>query len=68
MFKIEKGVPVTARHPKKRYPISQMEAGDSFVVLTNSERIYAAQMARKCGFVYTSRKQKDGTYRIWRVE
>ena len=67
MYEIEKGVPLQASVRPTKFPFKQMEVGDSFVVESQSARISVIQRAKVLGYFVTSRKQLDGTYRIWRV-
>lgn len=72
-LKIEKGVPLQALgrgggRKGKGYTaaIRTMDVGDSFTVPTGAHRnIHAlfGQNGRKCA----TRKQPDGTHRVWRV-
>jgi len=45
-----------------------MEVGHSFVVQTSKERNCALMAAWNLGIYISTRRQEDGTYRIWRVE
>lgn len=62
-FKVEKNVV-----RKTKYPFAKLGVGESFVVPNKSMRSFALRVAKKFGFVATSREQEDGTYRIWRIE
>lgn len=76
MFKIEKGMPIIgekAIRGESKYPIRHMEIGDSFLIptdeITASSGMAArvAPQAKRYGFRLTVRKQKDGSYRVWRI-
>ena len=65
-MKIEKGVPVPRGRIK--YPLKEMEIGDSFFV----ENVRVAPMgvynaARRYDMKITSRQEGNG-YRVWRLE
>jgi hypothetical protein len=79
MFKIEKGIPIPEPHKrngyKSKYPFSQLEPGDSFLVPTNKEqthnvrnRVSAAShhYAAKHGWKFSIRVMVDGI-RVWRT-
>lgn len=72
VFKVERGVPLP--EPRNiwrcRYPLADMEPGDSFVV--PAEHYYRvgksmSNFAKKTGLKFTIRKLPDGGARIWRV-
>lgn len=76
-FVIEKGVPLA--RPRKRqakYPLNQMEAGDSFS-LKSADRKSAAcvrtliyvefGVARLATKKFAIRKDESGNYRCWRI-
>lgn len=66
MYEIEKGVPIAkTRAPK--YPLREMQVGDSFVVATERERKSAISLAYISKIPVRSHKQQDGTIRIWRA-
>ena len=71
-LKIEKNVPIQpwgaglGRSKGYTAAIRQMDVGDSFTITGDSSRGVHAQFGkegRKC----VTRKQPDGTYRVWRV-
>lgn len=75
MIQIDKNIPIPPRptlpgRPSK-YPFAEMEVGDSFATdkpcrgTTISGSINFA--AKKLGYKFTSRKQADGTIRVWRI-
>ena len=61
-FKVEKNVV-----HKTKYPFAKLGVGESFVVPNKSMRSFALRVAKKFGFVVTSKQQEDGAYRIWRL-
>ena len=64
IIKIEKGVPLPERRSK--YPVLEMEVGDS-VVLKTLKRVCSMRVsAEREGIKLTARRQEDGTYRVWR--
>lgn len=74
-FSIDKNVPIE-RYSKveetPRYPFTQMEVGDSFLIPlehnVKSVKTYASMARRKTGHKYSIlRVNKDGQYRCWRV-
>jgi hypothetical protein len=73
-YEIEKGVPVPekGRPYKVKYPIAKMEIGDSFVIeaddaKTNSRKSYLYALSARAGIRVTTRKQPDGSLRVWRI-
>lgn len=72
-FKIEKDVPValSVMGRPSRYPFTDMEPGDSILVPAEHEKQAgwsAAKYAAYHGKTFASRKQSDGSRRIWRLE
>lgn len=65
-IKIEKGIPMPD-FSRLKYPLDQMEVGDSFFVLkpTIASSIMSAEA--RTGFRFKSKYQDGGT-RVWRVE
>ena len=63
-MKIEQNVPIPPR--AKKYPWRTMKKGDSFLVKTPKARDNALRTARQAGVSATSRKLKNGMYRLWR--
>jgi len=77
-YVIEKDIPIPIDNLSKVWPFIQMKVGDSFIVKTSKERVAAISFIRmkkkrtKHKDFYSeiqiiSRKQEDGTYRIWRI-
>ena len=74
-IKIEKGVPLPSvghdRRPSK-YPIKDMQVGDSFFVPLEDDPIFTRARqtiyvsARRCGVKVAVRKKEAGL-RVWRV-
>lgn len=69
-FVIEKGVPIVEpRYSRKpEYPFDEMEVGDSFVADVRGATSAAATYGKNHKMKFISRKTKEGSYRIWRVE
>lgn len=68
-YKIEKGVPLPDRIGAGRseiYGFSKMEIEDS-IVATRKAVSAACLHGKRHGMKFTSQKQPDGTYRIWRI-
>ncbi len=71
-YQIEKGVPIPERrklHAMKtplRLALDQMEVGDSIVVSREHEP-RTHPIARGAGIKIATRRQPDGTTRVWRV-
>lgn len=77
MFKIEKGIPVPDSR-KRKYPLKEMEIGDSFFVSFESGTILTGKMINKLGAnilgssrhlkkegkFFITRRQKDKTGNI----
>jgi len=69
MTTIETGIPIPASKAgrPKTSPIYKMNIGDSFTT-TKIGRINAYACAKRNGVKITSRKQENGTFRIWRTK
>lgn len=68
-MKIEKSVPLPkGRGNRIDYPFDKMEVGDSFVAEIETVRGSSFYYGSKNNKKFVTRKQKDGTYRCWRVE
>lgn len=69
-FEIEKGVPIPQRPAgkKKKYPISEMEVGDSFAF--TSEQMYGVMGAIRNAKPkkFSTRLIGDRLHRVWRIE
>jgi hypothetical protein len=70
MIKIEKGIPTP---PRSRYPLRDMEIGDSIFVPGKTSlgfSGYVASASQKTGFKFATRKAiEDGVtgLRVWRI-
>lgn len=66
-MKIENGIPITSWGSRTKYPFADMEVGDSFA--TDEKRVRAAvhTWSLKHGREFVTRKQTDGTIRVWRT-
>ncbi|MCP4410748.1 MAG: hypothetical protein GY807_24010 [Gammaproteobacteria bacterium] len=69
-YPIEKGVPQPGRRTNNRYPLREMDVGDSFFIsaseqprVVNATSYFGSRNNRK----YSCRLHGDG-YRVWRVE
>ncbi len=75
MFVIEKGVPKPDKKGMKaKYPLGQMEVGDSFLIPTEGKDAQRS-VQTECGSHWTRLKPKkfasrqvEGGVRIWRVQ
>jgi len=63
-LKIEKNIPIPARHKEVKYPFRTMAVGDSFFV-KGTEGFYPS--ARDAGVKITARKMNGG-FRVWRTK
>lgn len=45
-----------------------MEIGDSFTVEKMNQAVRASAVAKQDGYKCATRKQPDGTYRVWRIK
>ncbi len=71
-IKIDKEVPISKKKTgaagKYTEAFRMMEIGDSFMVEKFNQSETARMRAKKLGYVVTTRKQQDGSYRVWRVK
>lgn len=72
-IKIEKGVEMPPPPaPRQRWPLGQMEVGDSFPVPKTHENNVRSTVSYwnrfKAMGVFTVRRMEDGTLRVWRTE
>ena len=70
MIKIEKGVPIPTRSHGYKYPLPEMEVGDSFVANYERERTIRASIyafGKKLNRKFIVRREGN-TIRVWRVE
>lgn len=77
MYKIEKNVPIPKRSKQKKYPLMDMNVGDSFWVPCESRRealrernkifSMASYYQTKHNVKFTTRTYEDGV-RIWRIK
>ena len=65
-IKIEKGIPIPPKRGGMKYPWNKLEVGDSFI--GGKDALTTSLYGKRLGMVFASRKQADGTYRIWRVK
>ena len=63
-MKIEKNIPIPSR---KKYEVSEMQIGDSFVAKTRQDANAAAFAMRQAGFSVCTRSENGGV-RVWRIE
>ena len=71
-YQVEKNIPYPLRPSYGKYPFDEMEAGDSFFILTGGVKPPAAYSAASCygrrhDMKFSCRKVEDG-YRIWRIK
>lgn len=73
MYEIEKNVPLVNKYrTMRKYPFDGMEVGDSFVVpdreRVNALRAMTLTNRKGDGRRFSSRRQLDGSIRIWRTQ
>ena len=72
MFKIEKGVPMTApsrdRSGKWKDLLGQMEVGDSVQLESQTQATSIRNTAKRMGMQVRCQQQEDESFRAWRVE
>ncbi len=71
MIKIEKNIQVPHEYPRTshKYPFSEMEIGDSFIIKSNHRLVAAAAVmyAKRNNMKFSVRKFEGG-WRCWRVK
>ena len=71
-IQIEKGVPLPSGANGGKYPLQQMEVGDSFQMTGMDERderrLRAIVGRNKNGRRFTCRKVGAETFRVWRIK
>ena len=68
-YKIEKDI--TAPEPHKRFPLSELEVGESFTIALkdrNSVQSHASKVKSLTGKVFMVRKVDEQTCRVWRTK
>jgi len=74
MFEIEKNIPLVGRSASRKYPLAQLEIGDSFVIpcTTDKDLRSARQVASCANQRYEDKKfasrTVDGGIRVWRIK
>ena len=72
MFKIEKGVPMTApsrdRSGRWKDLLRQMEVGDSVLLESQTQATSIRNTAKRMGMQVRCQQQEDESFRAWRVE
>ncbi len=72
MFKIEKGVPMTApsrdRSGKWKDLLGQMEVGDSVQLESQTQATSIRNTAKRMGLLVRCQQQEDESFRAWRIE
>ena len=72
MFKIEKGVQMTApsrdRSGKWKDLLGQMEVGDSVQLDSQTQATSIRNTAKRMGLLVRCQQQDDGSFRAWRIE
>ncbi len=72
MFKIEKGVPMTApsrdRSGKWKDLLGQMEVGDSVQLDSQTQATSIRNTAKRMGMQVRCQQQEDESFRAWRIE
>jgi hypothetical protein len=74
VIEIEKGIPLppagTGSHPNRKYPLTEMKIGDSFLIQKGNQgsiRSHMTRQGRLLGRSFSVRQQTDGSFRCWRV-
>lgn len=68
LFRIERRVPAPQVRERNHYPIRHMAIGDSFVI--PKDRVPGGPIngiAARYGMKISTRRQADGSVRVWRV-
>ncbi len=72
MFKIEKGVPMTApsrdRSGRWKDLLRQMEVGDSVLLESQTQATSIRNTAKRMGMQVRCQQQEDESFRAWRIE
>ncbi len=72
MFKIEKGVPMTApsrdRSGKWKDLLGQMEVGDSVLLESQTQATSIRNTAKRMGLLVRCQQQDDDSFRAWRIK
>ncbi len=72
MFKIEKGVQMTApsrdRSGKWKDLLGQMEVGDSVQLDSQTQATSIRNTAKRMGLLVRCQQQEDDSFRAWRIE
>ena len=72
MFKIEKGVPMTApsrdRSGKWKDLLGQMEVGDSVQLDSQTQATSIRNTAKRMGLLVRCQQQDDDSLRAWRIK
>ena len=70
-YVIEKNISLPVRtsraNSKFKLLLAKMAPGDSVIVSTRAELTAIHNAGRKSGMPVTTRRQDDGTWRVWRV-
>lgn len=73
-FRIEREVPIPARHNEQKYsfPFEKMKPGDSFKLANKTVYKSAERRARRIqkthGWKFTARRIVGNAFRIWRIK
>ena len=72
MFKIEKGVPMTApsrdRSGRWKDLLRQMEVGDSVLLESQTQATSIRNTAKRMGMQVRCQQQEDESFRAWRID
>lgn len=71
MIKIEKGIPIPKKERKSKYPLAEMQIGDSFLIdldgkKSEGTKTYICTSSTKLGIKTIVREIPEGL-RVWRV-
>ena len=71
MFEIEKNIPLPKNKQNYKYPLRELEVGESFTIPLIQKAIVAAHMSHikhQSGKVFTLRTIDKETVRVWRTK
>jgi hypothetical protein len=69
LYQIETGVPLPTGGRPIKYPLRDMQVGDSFLIPAEDHKAKSIyQSAKQAGVRITTRAQPDGSLRVWRLE
>ncbi len=66
-IKIDKEVPAPTGRAYAKYPLAEMDVGDSFVAVKSNVASAVSHWSKRNGKKFTIRKTSTGDYRVWRI-